>query len=226
MSDTLSSTHARSRRLSDSDTTTTTIPLSKPTMLGRLRRSSSLSATDTQYHALPQSPDIAQDINIPSAIEEGGMTAEEIDDPILDDEHVPPNAPVDSRIQWIHFILGSAVLLPWNGASQITSWCVARPDKRNSLSHDHRRAVFPLAITTFLHSKHLFLISRNNIHALQLCFPRSRDINVKEGNVSCSPPPLAPTFLWVLIEWSYRSTLIDGRDGQCSVLLCSRVSSQ
>jgi len=43
---------------------------------------------------------------------------------------------------------------------------------------------------------------------------------------SCSPSPLAPAFLWVLIEWLYRSTLIDGRDGQCSVLLCLHVSSQ
>jgi hypothetical protein len=51
------------------------------------------------------------------------MAAEEIDDSILDDEHIPPNAPVDSRIEWIHFILGSAVLLPWNGASQTAS-CV------------------------------------------------------------------------------------------------------
>jgi hypothetical protein len=118
MSDPLSSTYVPSRRLSDSDTTTT-IPLSKPTMLERLRRSSSLSATDAQYHALPQSPDVAQDINIPSAIEEGGMAAEETDDSILDDEHIPPNAPVDSRIQWIHYMLGSAILLPWNGVSQL-----------------------------------------------------------------------------------------------------------
>jgi len=71
---------------------------------------------DAQYHALPQSPDLSQDIRIPSAIEEGGMGEEESDDAILDDL-APSNVPVDSRIQWIHFTLGAAVLLPWNGAS-------------------------------------------------------------------------------------------------------------
>jgi hypothetical protein len=28
---------------------------------------------------------------------------------------VPSSEPVDGRIQWIHFMLGAAVLLPWNG---------------------------------------------------------------------------------------------------------------
>ncbi|KAI0303095.1 nucleoside transporter-domain-containing protein [Russula brevipes] len=67
---------------------------------------------DTQYRPLPQSPDVAHDIAIPSAIEEGEFATEEMDD-ILDG-HVPSDAPVDNRIQWIHFMLGSAVLLPWN----------------------------------------------------------------------------------------------------------------
>jgi len=115
MSDTLSSTYARSFHASDLDTATPTIPPSKSTMLGRLR-SSSHSSMDAQYHALPQSPDLSQDIRIPSAIEEGGMGEEESDDAILDDL-APSNVPVDSRIQWIHFTLGAAVLLPWNGAS-------------------------------------------------------------------------------------------------------------
>ncbi len=45
----------------------------------------------------------------------------------LDDEADPESAHesthllhvVDARIRWIHFILGNAVLLPWNGASDL-----------------------------------------------------------------------------------------------------------
>jgi len=74
---------------------------------------------DAQYRALPQSPDVAQDIGIPSAIEEGEIAVDDIDDSILDG--LPSsNAPVDSRIMWVNFMLGAAVLLPWNGASEVS----------------------------------------------------------------------------------------------------------
>ena len=33
------------------------------------------------------------------------------------------NVPPDSRIRWVHFLLGCAVLLPWNGAqSNLLCW--------------------------------------------------------------------------------------------------------
>jgi hypothetical protein len=110
MSDSLSGSLTRSPNLES----TATIPLGKPTMLGR-RRSSSFPSMDAQYRALPQSPDAVQGISIPSAIEEGEIVVDDIDS-ILDG-HPSPNAPVDSRIMWINFMLGAAVLLPWNGAS-------------------------------------------------------------------------------------------------------------
>ncbi len=73
-----------------------------------------------QYRALPQSPDASQDISIPSAIEEGEIAVDDtIDDSILDG-HLPSNAPVDNRIMWVNFMLGAAVLLPWNGASEVS----------------------------------------------------------------------------------------------------------
>jgi hypothetical protein len=115
MSDSLSGSLTRSPPES-----TATIPLSKHTMLGR-RRSSSFPSMDAQYRALPQSPDVAQDINIPSAIEEGEIPVDDdVDDSILDglDGLPSSNAPVDSRIMWVNFMLGAAVLLPWNGASE------------------------------------------------------------------------------------------------------------
>ena len=57
---------------------------------------------------------MAQEINIPSAIAEAELASDDIEDAIGDDP-TPSDAPVDSRIQWIHFMLGAAVLLPWNG---------------------------------------------------------------------------------------------------------------
>lgn len=112
MSDSLLGSLTRSPRLELESTAT--IPLGKPTVLGR-RRSSSVPSMDAQYRALPQSPDPSQDISIPSAIEEGEIAVDDIDDSILDG-HPSSNAPVDSRIMWINFMLGAAVLLPWNGA--------------------------------------------------------------------------------------------------------------
>ena len=74
---------------------------------------------DAQYRALPQSPDVAQDISIPSAIEEGEIAVDDIDDSLLDG-HPSSTGPVDNRIMWVNFMLGAAVLLPWNGASEAT----------------------------------------------------------------------------------------------------------
>lgn len=113
--------YARNRRSSGSDPSA--VPFTKPVMLGR-RHSSSISSIDTPYHALPQSPDLAQEIHIPSAIEETELASEDIEDTI-DDEPTPSHAPLDGRIQWIHFALGAAVLLPWNGES-IASPCAPR----------------------------------------------------------------------------------------------------
>jgi len=92
-------------------------------MLGR-HRSSSIPSIDVPYHALPQAPDIEQDINIPSAIDESESTSDDLEDTI-GDESTPSNARVDTRIQWIYFMLGAAVLLPWNG-TLITPLCVPR----------------------------------------------------------------------------------------------------
>jgi hypothetical protein len=75
---------------------------------------------DAQYRALPQSPDVTQDLSIPSAIEEGEIPVDDNDDSLLDglDGHPSSNGPVDNRIMWVNFMLGAAVLLPWNGASE------------------------------------------------------------------------------------------------------------
>ena len=106
--------YARLRSPSSADPST--IPFTKPVMLGR-RHSSSFSSIEVPYHALPQTPDIAQEINIPSAIAEAELASEEDIEGPIGDEPTLSDVPVDGRIQWIHFMLGAAVLLPWNGKS-------------------------------------------------------------------------------------------------------------
>jgi hypothetical protein len=120
MSDSLSGSLTRSPQ----PESTATIPLSKHSVLGR-RRSSSIPSMDAQYRALPQSPDAAQDISIPSAIAEGETPVDDIDDSVLDGyPSESPNVPVDNRIMWVNFMLGAAILLPWNGASEASCWLV------------------------------------------------------------------------------------------------------
>ncbi|KAJ7638488.1 nucleoside transporter-domain-containing protein [Roridomyces roridus] len=71
---------------------------------------------DALYHALPQ-------VAANAAESEG-------DDATLGlldaDADVPPDVVVDSRIRWIHFILGCAVLLPWNVMITATPFFLAR----------------------------------------------------------------------------------------------------
>lgn len=57
------------------------------------------------YHSVPQLPDDSNS--------EIGLDAEAEDsDPPHD---IPPEL-LDQKIKWINFVLGCAVLLPWNGA--------------------------------------------------------------------------------------------------------------
>ncbi|KAI9448341.1 nucleoside transporter-domain-containing protein [Lactarius indigo] len=120
-------------------------------MLGR-RRSSSISSIDTPYHALPQTPDLAQEIHIPSVIAEAELVSDDIEEDTIDDEPTPSGTSVDGRIQWIHFMLGAAVLLPWN--VMIT----AEPYFISQLQRSSIRSTFGSYLaTTFTLSNFLFL---------------------------------------------------------------------
>lgn len=81
---------------------------------GRRQRSLSASSSDALYHPIPQAPVAANPAPRRLSISEsnGDLSGAEEDDEL--DEPVVA-AYLDSRIRWIHFILGSAVLLPWNG---------------------------------------------------------------------------------------------------------------
>lgn len=215
MSDSLSGSLTRSPQLES----TATIPLNKPTMLGR-RRSSSFPAMDAQYRALPQSPDASQDIRIPSAIEEGDIPVDDIDDSILDG--LPSsNAPVDSRIMWVNFMLGAAVLLPWNGASETSLalscelkqphlvMITAEPYFLSQLRHSSIRSTFASYLATAFTLSNFFFLAHATVTSKKAClfFP------MLESSLFC-----------LSNEWR-RYPLLNGRDGRCYALLYSHVSS-
>ncbi|ESK93761.1 nucleoside transporter [Moniliophthora roreri MCA 2997] len=77
------------------------------------------SSPDALYHAIPQAPVASNPIRI----------SEHDPDPPIDlDEELEPLAPVpvDARIRGIHFVLGCAVLLPWNALITATPYFLSR----------------------------------------------------------------------------------------------------
>ncbi|KAJ7228996.1 nucleoside transporter-domain-containing protein [Mycena pura] len=60
---------------------------------------------DSLYHPIPQAPALANSVALPDP---------DIDPEELQDDVASQVVIIDSRIRWIHFILGCAVLLPWN----------------------------------------------------------------------------------------------------------------
>ncbi|KIK65644.1 hypothetical protein GYMLUDRAFT_39141 [Collybiopsis luxurians FD-317 M1] len=64
------------------------------------------SSPEVLYHSIPQAP-LASN---PVVSDEAGIELENEEG--LD--YIPSDASVDVRIRWIHFVLGCAVLLPWN----------------------------------------------------------------------------------------------------------------
>ena len=67
-------------------------------------------ASEAVYHPIPQGP-VASDVAPTSSLDD-------LDDDVASSNphSIHSQVPIDSRIRWIHFVLGCAVLLPWNGA--------------------------------------------------------------------------------------------------------------
>jgi hypothetical protein len=77
--------------------------------------------------------------------------------------------------------------------------CIDSSYKPNTAgSHDYRRAVLHLTITTLLYPKHLCLVSCNYFHPLQLCFSRACHTDLKEG--ACTPVSVCLKCPWTLNE--------------------------
>ncbi|KAI0771979.1 nucleoside transporter-domain-containing protein [Trametes elegans] len=78
------------------------------------------SVSEAVYHPIPQAPVASNPI--PSASPD--IDDEEIS---LTSDHVVHHAVVvDSKIRWIHFLLGCAVLLPWNAMITATPYFLSR----------------------------------------------------------------------------------------------------
>jgi len=98
-------------------------------------------SSETLYHALPQVSSSSLLTVTPSDVE--------LDEtPAVD----PPPVLIDSRIRWIHFILGCSVLLPWNALITATPFFLSR------LTHSAYRHTFPSYLSiTFMISNFVFL---------------------------------------------------------------------
>ncbi|CDO74637.1 hypothetical protein BN946_scf184325.g24 [Trametes cinnabarina] len=79
------------------------------------------SANEAIYHPIPQSP-VASNA-IPSSSPEPDIDDEAI---LCGSRVVHDHAQVDSQIRWIHFLLGCAVLLPWNAIITATPFFLSR----------------------------------------------------------------------------------------------------
>ncbi|KAH9894388.1 nucleoside transporter-domain-containing protein [Cubamyces lactineus] len=81
------------------------------------------SVTEAIYHPIPQAPVASNPI--PSASPDPDVDDETI---LSSPRAVHGHAEVDGRIRWIHFLLGCAVLLPWNAIITATPYFLSRLD--------------------------------------------------------------------------------------------------
>ncbi|KAJ7087195.1 nucleoside transporter-domain-containing protein [Mycena belliarum] len=79
---------------------------------------------DALYHAVPQAP-VASN---PLVLQDPDNELEESQDDITITSNPTSEIVVDSRIRWIHFVFGCAVLLPWNVMITATPFFLARLD--------------------------------------------------------------------------------------------------
>lgn len=119
--------------------------------------------TDALYQRLPQ--------NDPVTPNTSGLQLED-DEEVLAEQFVAHErvAGHDKRIVIIHLILGSAVLLPWNGAS--SSQSLLGPALMIHFSLDNCNALFLIASRGLSVAKHIQLILVNLIYRGE--FPVSR----------------------------------------------------
>ncbi|KAI0317743.1 nucleoside transporter-domain-containing protein, partial [Amylostereum chailletii] len=111
-------------------------------------RRSSASSTRAPYQSLPQLP-TSLDAIVPSTLEEAeDVSGDEVEGDMVGHDHPP----LDPRIRWIHFILGCAVLLPWNVLITATPFFLAR------LEGSSLRSLFSSYLSTsFTFSNFFFL---------------------------------------------------------------------
>jgi hypothetical protein len=116
---------------------------------------------DAAYVALPQHPDAAYAGHpvVPTAL---GDEAED------DDGELLPTTPLslDRRIRWIMFMLGAAVLLPWNGTYFLYAICRRALNLEDS--HDHCNTLLPIP-GVFRSEVELRIVYFDYVYCVQLC---------------------------------------------------------
>jgi hypothetical protein len=133
---------------------------------------------DAAYVALPQAPDAAYagHPSVPTGLD-GENDMEDM--PL----HAGRPLRLDSRVRWILFMLGSAVLLPWNGELMSRTVGTGALKRPRCCSHDHRDSLFPVA--TFRHtSSTVLVVHLHHLHCGQLCLPCAGNSNLQTGS-SC-----------------------------------------
>ena len=114
----------------------------------------------TSYDRLPQSP---QDVPVVDNIQEGTYdSGAQI--PVIQDA-----VALDERIRWIHFLLGAAVLLPWNG-TLLSLNLVMHAD--NQLSFNNRNPIFSVPLVRVSFEEFFQFLHVHYLHCCKLPFPR------------------------------------------------------
>lgn len=114
------------------------------------------------YHSVPQLPEAS---NSEIALD---AEAEDSNPP----QDIPPEL-IDRKIKWISFILGCAVLLPWNGEVSVS--ILLRSDmliRMLACSHYNSNAILPRAFARIVIEVDLRVLFDDHVHALQLHIPR------------------------------------------------------
>ncbi|KAK7015524.1 hypothetical protein VNI00_019105 [Paramarasmius palmivorus] len=122
------------------------------------------SSPDALYHAIPQAPVASNPIRISEHDPEPSID--------LDDEDQAPvvSLPVDARIRGVHFVLGCAVLLPWNALITATPYFLSRLE--NSPFRSTFSSYFSITFTTanFICLAHATVTSKQSSPSRQTIF--------------------------------------------------------
>jgi hypothetical protein len=96
---------------------------------------------------------------------------------LLDEVSVPAVQLADLRVKWIFFILGSAVLLPWNGQSNFSYTGHGYFDDTHLTSHDHCYTLLLVKTGQLILEELLQLIPLNVLNSCELRILGSRHDN-------------------------------------------------
>lgn len=123
--------------------------------------SPSLGSPEALYHAIPRPDDD------PNASQIYLDVDSELHEPVSS-LSAPPATVVDARIRWIHFILGCAVLLPWNGALYYAPCARQLMDRH---SRHHGNAILHFSVIQLILADHFCLLPYHVLYGIQLRIP-------------------------------------------------------